>query len=651
MAILPSGPQKDVFSVSFDGAYGRFKTAESYELAYLQTSLRPHELAHLVTASEAFDFRAISFDEIIQRDIDMERVDNELVKKYLESGRHRVLFFPPILVSIVALDQGKPVEVYDEVSIEAPTDDRPLLTQTWDKDKFQLELNTSVKPTGHHVTVDGQNYNYIPYAATVRVNPETVKLVVIDGQHRFTALRRILDKPEKKYLLADMAVPVCIFFTPDAVKNKGQDESIKRDLRDLFVTINSTAKEVSGHFLILLNDKSLSSLAVRSLADQWKENNAGVLLPLLEWNTREASKARQRQKPFSITTIATIADCFEKYVFDSATSTQEILALSLSPVREQLKVNPASPSYNQIQETVFSSEQIDVLKQQLAARVTPSLNVLFTEPRPYASLIGAYKKALAKLDEHVAENTAGAKSFRDDVLYKFRRSAGYDYDAVKTAEREFESSIVIPQYDDAFFLNIFQQGLIRAWATLSKGLAAISPLSPEDVARAMLPVLDRFVFSDTRRTLEKSNSYLQLLLFEGERIRVNESSRTQWSNLILSTFVSGEAQELLRKKFTAMLGAQELEAVKTAQLRVAELAGKALKDYTDALEWRIAEDFAVNWPYKNLGEDLELYLRDRQGRPELHAEYEEKLSQLTSDRAKNAKVALSNILGLPASEI
>lgn len=649
MALLPTGPQKDVFSVSFDGAYGRFKTADSFELAYLQTSLRPHELSHLVTASEAFDFRAISFDEIIQRDIDMERVDNELVKKYLEAGHHRVLFFPPILVSIVALSQGKPVEVYDEVVTVPPTQEVPLLVRTWDKDKFQLELNVSAKPTGHHVLLDGQTYNYIPYAATVRVNPETVKLVVIDGQHRFTALRRILDKPEKKYLLADMAIPVCIFFTPDAVKNKGQDESIKRDLRDLFVTINSTAKEVSGHFLILLNDKSLSSLAVRSLADQLKASEGGALLPLLEWNTREASKARQRQKPFSITTIATIADCFKEHIFRTASSTQEILALSA--VKDQLKVSATSPAYNRIDEETFGPEQTTILNEQLMARTTPSLNILFTEPRPYARLIATYKSALAKLDQRVIENTAGAKSYRDDVLFKFRRSAGYDYDAVKTAEREFESGITIPQYDDTFFLTVFQQGLIRAWSTLSNALAVPSPLTPVDVARTMLPVLNRFVFSETRRTLEKSNSYLQLLLFEGERIRVNESSRTQWVNLILATFVSGEAQELLRKELTSRLGAQEQEKIKAAHERVVEIASKAVKEYVDALNRRIAEDIAVNWQYKNLGEELELYLRERQGKPELQSEYEEKLQQLTSERSAQAKVALSNVLGLATSEL
>lgn len=644
MAILPSGAQKDVFSVGFDGAYGRFKTAESFELAYLQTSLRPHELAHLVTASDAFDFRAISFDEIIQRDIDMERVDNELVKKYLEAGQNRVLFFPPILVSIVAIDKGKPVEVYDEVVTVPPTADSPLLVRTWDKDKFQLELNVSSKPTGHHIMVDDQRYNYIPYAATVRVNPETVKLVVIDGQHRFTALKRILDKPEKKYLLADMAIPVCIFFTPDAVKHKGQDESIKRDLRDLFVTINSTAKEVSGHFLILLNDKSLSSLAVRSLADQWKTSDGGALLPLLEWNTREASKARQRQKSFSITTIATIADCFRDHIFKTAASTQEILALAA--VKDSLKVAPTSPAYNRIDEETFGTEQIHALRQQLLQRITPSLNILFTQPRPYARLIAAYKNALDKLNERVTSNTAGAKSYRDDVLFKFRRSAGYDYDAVKTAEREFESGIAIAPYDEHFFLTIFQQGLMRAWASLANALAVVSPLTPSDVARAMLPVLNAFIFSETRRTIEKSSSHMQLLMFEGEKIRVNETSRTQWANLILGTFVSREAQELVRKELTALLGSQAQEKIDASRERINEVCQRALKDYQSALEKRIAEDFEVNWPYKNLGEELEMFLRDRMGKPELRAEYDEKLSQLIEERTQQARIALSNVLGL-----
>ena len=177
---------------------------------------------------------------------------------------------------------------------------------------------------------DGKTHNYLPYAATIRFNPQAVKLVVIDGQHRLVALQRIRDNAQTRYLIQEAEVPICVFFTPDAIQRDGQVESISRDLRELFVTINSKAKEVSGHFIVLLDDKSLSSHAIRVLADDWKQS-AGALrsprLPLLEWNTREARKATQVQKPYSITTVSIINDCLGKYVFSQQADVQTLLNL------------------------------------------------------------------------------------------------------------------------------------------------------------------------------------------------------------------------------------------------------------------------------------------------------------------------------------
>jgi hypothetical protein len=647
MAQLPVGAKKDVFSLSFDGVYGRFKTAESFELGYLLTTLKAHELQNLETASKAFDFRSITFDEIIQRDIDMERVDNELVRDYLEKGANKVLFFPPILVSIVAVENGKRIDTYKSVDTTPPTDNFPFITRTWDKDKFQLELNRSDTPTGYTIDVGEDKYNYIPYAATVRVNPQTVKLVVIDGQHRFMALRRIMENTEKKHLLNEMGIPVCVFFTPDAVGNSGHVESINRDLRELFVTINSTAKEVSGHFIILLNDKSLSSLTLRTLANDWKTSENPQLLPLLEWNTREASKARQRQKPFSLTTVTAVADCLEKYVFNRPEVVEDLL--NLSAIREDLKVAPNSPAYNEISEDVFGPEQIEILRERLAGWVTPSLNALFLTPRPYAALVASYKVALKALDEKVQQNTPGALSYREDVLFQFRRTAKNDYDSVKTAETEFESKIVISESDSVFFLNVFQQGLIRAWATFSKSLVKLLETKPETVAKAMVCVLELRLFNPSKQFLDRAHSYIQPLLYEGDKLRVNESTRTQWQNLILSCFYTQEAKVVMRKSLIQTLGNNE--GVDKAIEIIAARAKEALVEYLQSHKERIRDDYSKNWRFKELDSEVMRYLRERDGNDGLKSEFDDKIDQLVFEKCKQARTALSNVLGIAEDQL
>lgn len=648
MAQLPGGSKKDIFTVPFDGVYGRFKTTESFELGYLLTNLRSHELDRLVTASKAFDFRTITFEEVIQRDIDMERVDKEIVKKYLECGHNRVLFFPPILVSIVAMEKGQRIDTYKSVHSEY-LPDSGVIRRTWDQDKFQLELNRSDTPTGYQVTVDDVQHPYFPYAATIKVNPETVKLVVIDGQHRFMALKRILEDSEKKGLLADLEVPVCIFFTPDAIEDHGHAESIKRDLRDLFVTINSTAKTVGGHFIVLLDDKSLASLAVRCLANNWKDTGSNSLLPLLEWNTREANKSRQRQKPFSITTVTVIADVFSKYIFSRPETVEDLF--NLSAIRDELKVSPTSPAYNAIDEESFGQEQIEVLKARFNDWLVPALNVLLQEPRPYAKQIDGFKKALEGLEEKIQANVPAAAAYRDEVLFQFRRCVDNDYASVKTAEIEFESSIGVSDYDQVYFLNVFQQGLLRAWASLSVVLVKELAVKPEIIARAMMPTLQRLVFNDSKCLLIKSNSYLQPLLFEGEKVRVNETSRLQWQHLILATFYSKEAQKLFGKELKVLIGDDSAGKIAAAIQRVGSIATDALSEYLRALEDRLKDDFERNWKFKELDKEVMRYLMDRENDPERYEEYEGKIGNLVVEKLQQAKISLSNVLGIAVEEI
>lgn len=84
MAKIPEGMKKDVFTSAIDGVFGCFKTADSFDLNYLLTTLRISELDKLKTATDAFDFKSINFEELIQRDIDYQRIDKDIIANYLE---------------------------------------------------------------------------------------------------------------------------------------------------------------------------------------------------------------------------------------------------------------------------------------------------------------------------------------------------------------------------------------------------------------------------------------------------------------------------------------------------------------------------------------------------------------------------------------
>ena len=82
---LPFEVSSDPFEKNIRGTYGRFATNESYQLNYVLSAIPISHVDHLVTATEAFDISKIDFEQLIQRDIDYERVE-DIVKNYLLSA-------------------------------------------------------------------------------------------------------------------------------------------------------------------------------------------------------------------------------------------------------------------------------------------------------------------------------------------------------------------------------------------------------------------------------------------------------------------------------------------------------------------------------------------------------------------------------------
>ena len=138
MALLPKGKSIEIFPLPIDGNFGRFKTRDSYEVNYLLSSLPIADAAtYLSTAAEAFPFDAISFEEMIQRDIDYRRVQEEIVEDTLECSRQgRVL--PPLIVAVVSKDNDRPIVVYDHVERQFEGDAATVgeYRVTYGRDKF-----------------------------------------------------------------------------------------------------------------------------------------------------------------------------------------------------------------------------------------------------------------------------------------------------------------------------------------------------------------------------------------------------------------------------------------------------------------------------------------------------------------------------------
>lgn len=652
MAELPLGITKDVFTNSVDGVFGRFKTSESYEINYLLTSFRCVDLLKLETAADAFDFKTMNFDELIQRDIDYGRVEKDIISNYLEKGQNRVIFFPPLLVSLMCLEDKNLITKYKQVDEAINTTDK-IYKKTWDKNKFQLVLNTTDNFTGHKIECDGNDYNYYNYAATIKYNPELVKLVVIDGQHRFVAMKELINRG-KKHLIESLEIPICLFFTPGALETTGSTETIKGDLRELFVTINTTSKEVSGHFIVLLNDKNISSYCVRSLADKWKNSETEPSkIHMLEWNTRENKLSSQRLKKYSITTVSILGECFSEKLFNPKTGGYTELLLKLSEAKESLEKDNNWPTYSEINEDTFDPGQVDVLKSQIDKNFTPAIDTLFSKAAPYNEMWRKFQSAVIELDKLIEKNVPGAKQFKEEYLFKFRKIRDNDQESVKDIEREFEKTFVLTEGNDVYLLNVFQQGFIRAWVCLCKHLTKEFDLSPYEVAELYTEALNKFCFDSSRMFLFWGQPYLQTLLFNGPRVLITQNTKDQWVNVILSSFIEKTTRSAFIEKLKIMKTTIDISKINKIDQRISELARTSAKGYFEALEKKTKDDIVKNWKYKDYEEQIKQFLATREGLEDDDSkqQFENKIQDLVKYKILEAKTIYSNLLSLSLSEI
>lgn len=644
MAKNPKTKPAGIFDREIDGVVGRFATTDSYGVQYLLCSLKlPRAIDYMDIAAEAFPFSSIDFVEMVQRDVDYARVNN-IVSEYLERGKGRVLFFPPLIVAVVAMEKGRPKDRYKSVDIEY-NQELQELNYTFDYDKFQLRLNVADQPTGYYMPYEGQHLPIYHYAATVAWTSNQVKLVVIDGQHRFEALRSLhIRNPE---LGSPLEVPICLVYSPDAIEGEGS-EHILKDLREMFIRINTTAKQVSGHFIELLRDESLSSITVRLLADLWKASDVSACkskLQLLEWNERSDSKASTVQRGYTITTISIIADVLRAHLYSPASRKngvpQELLRLSL--VQPELESNPEAPRFHQIDDNNFASTQEDILKEKISEFIVPGLDVLLTQPVLYQKIWEKLQEAVSEISRKADERITGYRVFKEDILGQFRRWDRHkDADPPKDAQDEFDTIIKQKDIPKVVTYNVFQQAYIRLWLEFSQKMASAVELNPVECAEIMVKVFDAFVFPNCEKLFQRDQLYSNRVTFTNLRPNVSGWGKTAWTNLCKAALLNPKSIEVLKaelEKRHELNGEKKEKALEV----VSEIGEAGMKNYLEELRDRVRKDVNLNWRVKDydqgLKSQLESFLADGKEK-----EFNAQIDQLVRESFGEAEQQLRGVL-------
>jgi hypothetical protein len=265
------------------GTYGEFSVGSGsaqIRAQYLLTKIRPGQQGHwenqlasqMAPWREIFKIEELSFDELIQRDLDDSRVAHDLIPYLLgETGQH-ARFFPPVLAVLVPKRESRSGigPRYPAPTIQGET---VTFGELFDFEK--AVVNGEVSPLG-----------------VIRYNPQRSAIVIVDGQHRamaILALHRQINKswgadPFAPYYshiqvdpetVAHIELPVCIIFFPDLhegrldFKDKGVD--LVSVCREIFIVVNRQAKQVSKSRELLLDDEDFAAFMMRRTLTRFKD--------------------------------------------------------------------------------------------------------------------------------------------------------------------------------------------------------------------------------------------------------------------------------------------------------------------------------------------------------------------------------------------
>lgn len=351
--MMPSFKPKSALDLELEGSIGTFRIGEanpsgkrSTEVMFIETHVgfdpqvdsNDKLLKHLAPVREVFPPHLLSFDEIMQRDIDDARVSTELIPYLLDTrSRGGVKFFPPIVIVVLPVkDQSAlPGERYPKVTTkeeEHPDHKTPfkfIRSGAVGMEAFAFEYPMyEGRPRRHDY-------------ARLKLNTSKVKLVIIDGQHRAMALLALYRNlkndwgdekrmPFKDYYtewtracidgfnLNDLHLPIIVCTFPEIDVDYTGELTLIEASRRMFLTLNETARKVSKSRNLLLDDQDLVSHFMRETLRTIKGRDLHAESSLRIWNV-ELDQYGDKQTIDSAIACTGVTHCYymiEHMLFD-----------------------------------------------------------------------------------------------------------------------------------------------------------------------------------------------------------------------------------------------------------------------------------------------------------------------------------------------
>ena len=284
MLIRSSTENNAKFNKPLYGLKGQYTLAEGVSLPYflcvmsIERAINELKVAEQVPATIEAKW---SLKELFQREIDEQRVRQDIIKGYLLDTK-KLKFFNAI--TIVLMPKGDDEKIQEQFQDLTNTSIPPIPWDGSDLEDAQWKHQDATA-----ANFGGVQFISIGQQARLRWDENRVLAVAVDGQHRLWALRTF--REDEKFRGGTLRVtekqtqiPVIFILLHSNAgfsNTQGQIEhSIRSISRELFTDLNKNAKTVDRARELILDDKSINARCVRTLLTDSTAKDASNLLPL-----------------------------------------------------------------------------------------------------------------------------------------------------------------------------------------------------------------------------------------------------------------------------------------------------------------------------------------------------------------------------------
>lgn len=554
---LESFGEEQIYNFEHIGSFGRFYSGESFPIEYIMTTFSAAELSDLTFARDIRPDK-IDFELLLQRDIDEERVRLEMAP-YLNPNpdnmtsaeiRSRSVFFPPLLAAIVPTHGKIMASYYSDEMCEITDDnqtDKKHVIREW-QGLFKLTYFVSTHIHAYHLKMTASDKKVgvqcEPVKLEIRLakgNQYGTKLVIIDGQHRLFTLKQVYDKHHE--LLDNIRVPVCILFAPNATAQQNKASApyrvptVPEVFRHLFVDVNNTAKQVGGHFNILLSDDSIGSIVCRKFCDHVLNTYSTKGLAVIEWNTKTKSDSAKITRAYSLTSIGIIDKALETSI-----GTKKLLlkyVLKLDDVQEQLYHNGEEEGECiLVKWNKFTLSQKNILEKQVEKYLIPCLILIFFKTHEFSAAFDIFAKeldSLKKLAESEQQDAPEAQLLVNQILDYMPIGKGKSFENARLVSRNFEECVKKQkneQLSPMLQYALFQKAIFDTWAVLLE-LSRTVLSDPLKVTQGFVTLLN-LALAKQGQFFVFEQVYMQHTVFKGNHILVRQETRKFLTQLLIA---------------------------------------------------------------------------------------------------------------------